>query len=780
MYKIFNIIIMRLFGIMFFFFLFLEFGYTQSNLNTEYRALQHKDTKTYFSLDSALKYKYEVLKLEVLILSQDDITKINELPNLMWLDLKNKNIAEVVSLEQLNWNNIRGVQHLSLKGFNFNMDSICHLNFLRYLALPRNNIKKIPDNINKLKYLNFLDISNNDIRKLPLSVCNLKYLKELYLQSNKLQVLPTQFGLLKGLRRLKVQENILEDLPNTFCDLRNLFYLDISSNKLEKLPNNLYKIKLLSDLNASNNNIIEIPESLYNLDFLLKLDLSRNQISKLNPSIINIGIFEIDLSGNQLTELPKNFWQRFGSANKINISYNLLTQLPEYYNLPSVSYELVSDLPTYNPKVIKSLNISGNDFKTFPSVCFKFPIGIFNADNLDIDSIPNITREDSLNQAVFVWYDIYSKKLILDELNDSIQLMEIKLIRKRNSSFILSSKLEKIKEEHYSLRGTIKKDRQTIKLQNKEINKQKGEKKNIEAKNLNNISKIKKTEFFLITTAMFLIVAVVALTLMILSKRKLKIERNKLKKTRESIIEYEKKEYITNLVVGLAHDLKTPLGNAILSSSTLLDESKEVEKVLEHQQLTAKQSMRYTNKTRESSFIILQEMNKIKDWVQDFQVITNDQVKNEVRTINLKDYIQLSMQTLSFKLHKSNIRYSVSCEQNIEIETLPGFISQITQNIVNNAMEHGFEDYEMPNKKIEISIYEKNNLITMIFSNNGRQISKENHKKIFDRGFTGKTDEIRGKGLAHVKKLVTESLKGQIGCSFDDNSKTKFIINFPK
>jgi len=68
----------------------------------------------------------------------------------------------------------------------------------------------------------------------------------------------------------------------------------------------------------------------------------------------------------------------------------------------------------------------------------------------------------------------------------------------------------------------------------------------------------------------------------------------------------------------------------------------------------------------------------------------------------------------------------------------------------------------------------------MIFSNNGRQISKENHKKIFDRGFTGKTDEIRGKGLAHVKKLVTESLKGQIGCSFDDNSKTKFIINFPK
>jgi signal transduction histidine kinase len=249
-------------------------------------------------------------------------------------------------------------------------------------------------------------------------------------------------------------------------------------------------------------------------------------------------------------------------------------------------------------------------------------------------------------------------------------------------------------------------------------------------------------------------------------------------KTKDQLIEYNKRSFINNLVVGIAHDLKTPIGNVLLISDTLKNETYEIKKQTNNIHHEDNKTIEYFNDVLESSELIYNEMIKIKEWIIGFQTITKDQIVNEMKEINLKNYIEESMRMLAFKINQKNIKYSINCNDDIIIETLPGFISQIIQNIVNNAIEHGFEGYDIDNKMINIKIERnnKNKIIISIF-NNGKFINKNDLPKIYDEYFSTKKG-IKGMGLSHVRKLIEDGLNGKIDCQSNEGRGVEFIISF--
>ncbi|MCK8817515.1 sensor histidine kinase [Natroniella sulfidigena] len=105
-------------------------------------------------------------------------------------------------------------------------------------------------------------------------------------------------------------------------------------------------------------------------------------------------------------------------------------------------------------------------------------------------------------------------------------------------------------------------------------------------------------------------------------------------------------------------------------------------------------------------------------------------------------------------------------------------ISLIT--IIGNLLENAIESLasvEVNDRKLYLGIFEKENSLEIIVRDTGLGISKEQQRKIFERGFSTKGGEKRGIGLDLIKRNV-ELFTGQIELESDVGQGAEFRIEF--
>ena len=114
------------------------------------------------------------------------------------------------------------------------------------------------------------------------------------------------------------------------------------------------------------------------------------------------------------------------------------------------------------------------------------------------------------------------------------------------------------------------------------------------------------------------------------------------------------------------------------------------------------------------------------------------------------------------------------------IHSRPGIISQVVENLIINALDHGFKQNEVGEIELKVEKAE-GSLIKLSVSDTGVGIKKTLIKSIFEPFFTS----ARGKGntgigLYMVYQWVTKVLKGDIHVESapktTERFKTKFII----
>ncbi|MCG8483099.1 MAG: ATP-binding protein, partial [Clostridia bacterium] len=126
---------------------------------------------------------------------------------------------------------------------------------------------------------------------------------------------------------------------------------------------------------------------------------------------------------------------------------------------------------------------------------------------------------------------------------------------------------------------------------------------------------------------------------------------------------------------------------------------------------------------------------------------------------------------ISIKIDK---RTKLECKhKNINSNVLVTIIG----NLIANALE-SVSKSDKEEKSINVRIEESESKIIIEVGDSGVGIKKENIKKIFERGFTDKS-ESRGIGLALVKENV-QSLNGEIKVISKINKGTTFTIILPK
>lgn len=234
-----------------------------------------------------------------------------------------------------------------------------------------------------------------------------------------------------------------------------------------------------------------------------------------------------------------------------------------------------------------------------------------------------------------------------------------------------------------------------------------------------------------------------------------------LKKQEQEVLEGEKKK--NDLIVFLAHDLKTPL-TSIVAYLTMLDS---------YQDMPEEERQRYTH-------IALEKSIRLGELISEFFEITKFNLQDivlEPVELNLTMMLEQLADELYGVLREKNLTCEVDAAEDMMVFGDADKLARVFDNILRNAVSYCY-----PNTKIRIQaeMTEEGNRI--VFSNKGKQIPKEQLGTIFEKFY--RLDEARhsttggvGLGLAIAKEIV--ELHGGTIRAESDEEETRFIVTLP-
>jgi len=215
-----------------------------------------------------------------------------------------------------------------------------------------------------------------------------------------------------------------------------------------------------------------------------------------------------------------------------------------------------------------------------------------------------------------------------------------------------------------------------------------------------------------------------------------------------------------DLVVYLAHDLKTPL-TSVIGYLSLLSEEKAISDEL---------------KTKYQG-IALDKSYRLEELINEFFEITRYNLQTlelEKSNINLNLMLQQLIEEFYPSLIQKNLIIELQGKENVQLNADSNRLARVFDNLLKNAIS-----YCDPNTKINIDIQKEGNNVCVSFTNFGKRIPEHKLDTIFEKFY--RLDESRssasggsGIGLAVAKKII-ELHGGTITASSNDKT-TEFKV----
>jgi signal transduction histidine kinase len=253
-----------------------------------------------------------------------------------------------------------------------------------------------------------------------------------------------------------------------------------------------------------------------------------------------------------------------------------------------------------------------------------------------------------------------------------------------------------------------------------------------------------------------------------------------LQKAQRELVESEKLASLGRLVAGVAHELNTPLGNALTVVSALDDRYKQLEAMLSGAvQLRRSTLEELARDTRRGQDILQRNVQKAADLVRDFKQVAIDQTADLRRDFELAKVVEdvLVMVEPSFK-HTPYVIDTELC-RGVMMNSYPGALGQVLTNLLMNALLHAFEGLDKGHVMVRCLPIDGGE-VELIVSDDGRGMDESVRRRIFDPFFTTKLGTGgSGLGMHIVHSIVINVLGGQIEVKSAPGQGTQMVMHLP-
>ena len=225
--------------------------------------------------------------------------------------------------------------------------------------------------------------------------------------------------------------------------------------------------------------------------------------------------------------------------------------------------------------------------------------------------------------------------------------------------------------------------------------------------------------------------------------------------------EKEKMAALGDIVVGVAHEINTPVGGALTSMSGLKSKTDKIRQQYSSNNMTQTDFEKFLKTADQFEDIVLENINRAADVVSHFKGIAVQYDRDEISSFYIKERIELILETMAAEIKEKNCAIELNCPQQLEVILNIKSFDQIIGNLLSNSLIHGFENIQ--GGVISIDIELQQDMLVIIYSDNGQGISLEDEDRVFTPFFTTKRGtECIGLGLAIIYNLVTLKMGGKM------------------
>ena len=245
-------------------------------------------------------------------------------------------------------------------------------------------------------------------------------------------------------------------------------------------------------------------------------------------------------------------------------------------------------------------------------------------------------------------------------------------------------------------------------------------------------------------------------------ENKLNQIKNNLEKQKKAALDAERRK--NELVVYLAHDIKTPL-TSVIGYLSLLDEAPD---------MPPEQKAKYVGITLEKTYRLEQLINEFFEITRfNLQTIVLNKEK-----INLLLMLQQMADEFYPMLTPRGKQVSVNVTEGLTLWGDADKLARVFNNILKNALAYSYE-----NSVIDISAQQQDENIIITFTNQGNPIPQEKLETIFEKFFrldTSRSTNTGGAGLGlAIAKEIVNAHGGNIFVQ-SNTEKTVFTVVLPQ
>jgi signal transduction histidine kinase len=253
----------------------------------------------------------------------------------------------------------------------------------------------------------------------------------------------------------------------------------------------------------------------------------------------------------------------------------------------------------------------------------------------------------------------------------------------------------------------------------------------------------------------------------------------KLSETQEQLIESEKLAALGFMVAGIAHELNTPIGNALLATTTLVQQARDFFDTAVSG-LTRSMLARYIEDASDVGDIVLRNLQRAAELITNFkQVAAIDGSGAPRAAFLLNNVIAEALLLLAPQVRQTSCVIDQDIAGEIRMNSYPGALQQVLLNLLDNALLHGLAG-RTSGRIVITARLESEACLFLSVSDNGHGITADHLRHVFEPFYTTRLGVGgSGLGLNITHSIVTGILGGRITARSEPGSGSSFELLLP-
>lgn len=253
---------------------------------------------------------------------------------------------------------------------------------------------------------------------------------------------------------------------------------------------------------------------------------------------------------------------------------------------------------------------------------------------------------------------------------------------------------------------------------------------------------------------------------------------DQLRQTQAELIQSAKLASLGALVAGVAHELNTPVGNALMAVTTLAERQRDLDNAVASG-LSRSALQSYLETAHEALDLLERNLTRTADLICGFKQVAVDQASEQRRSFGLHQLLHEIFLAMSPTLRQSPYQFLNQIESSIEMDSFPGPLGQVFMNLISNALQHAFAGRTHGQMLVRAQL-QGNGWVSLRFADDGAGIAEQHLARVFDPFFTTRLGQGgSGLGLNISHNIVTGILGGRIEVRSRPGQGTEFLIELP-